>query len=254
MVYLDLVALLNFLVDFFLILGSNRLSGFPPGLLRAFAAAALGGVYGAACLLPGFSFLGNTLWRTVSLALMSVIAFGWNTAALRRGVVFVLLSMALGGIASGVDRKNFGMLVLCVLGLWLLCRVGFRGPLGAKSYITVAFPQERGSLSVVALRDTGNLLKDPVTGEQVLVAEASLGRELLGLTREELAHPVQTLASGRYPGLRLIPYHTVGGTGMMPACRFHGVKIGNISADPLIAFAQGELDGAKEYRMLTGGV
>ncbi len=57
--YLDVVAILNFLVDFLLILGTNRLTGFPPEYWRSAAAAGLGGVYGAACLLPGFSFLGN---------------------------------------------------------------------------------------------------------------------------------------------------------------------------------------------------
>ena len=40
-IYLDLVVILNFLVDFLLLLGTNRLSGFPASPLRAAAAAAL---------------------------------------------------------------------------------------------------------------------------------------------------------------------------------------------------------------------
>ena len=43
-VYLDAFMGLNFLVDFCLILGVNRLSGHPPGVGRAAAAAALGGI------------------------------------------------------------------------------------------------------------------------------------------------------------------------------------------------------------------
>ena len=39
-IYLDLVVILNFLVDFLLLLGTNRLSGFPASPLRAAAAAA----------------------------------------------------------------------------------------------------------------------------------------------------------------------------------------------------------------------
>lgn len=253
-VYLDLVGLLNFLVDFFLILGANRLTGFPPGAARAVPAAMLGGIYGAACLVPGFAFLGNTLWRTVSLALMSVLAFGWNLTALRRAVVFTLLSMALGGIAMGVNRSDFGILILCALGLWILCMVGFGGQIGAKSYVPVEFPAEVGKISVLALRDTGNLLKDPVSGEQVLVADPTLANQLLGLTREELSCPVQTIASGKRSGLRLIPFSAVGGTGMLLAYRFRGVKIGNRICDPLVAFAAADMDRTGEYRMLTGGV
>ena len=254
MVYLDLVGLLNFLVDFLLILATNRLSGFSPGIYRAGSAALVGGLYGAFCLVPGFSFLGSTFWRLVSLSIMSVLAFGWNPTAFRRAVVFIVLSMALGGIAMGVNRKNFGMLLLCALGLWMLCAAGFGGQAGSRSYVPVEFSVGERKLTVLALRDTGNLLKDPVTGEQVLVADPMVANQLLGLSREDLAHPVQTMASGKKPGLRLIPYTAVGSNGLLLACRFRGVKIGNTICDPLVAFAAAEMDTAGMYRMLAGGV
>jgi len=41
-------------VDFLLILGTNRLSGYPTGGIRAAGAATLGSVYAAFCLFPGF--------------------------------------------------------------------------------------------------------------------------------------------------------------------------------------------------------
>ena len=59
-VYLDLVMLLNFLVDYLLLLGTNRLSGSPMTPGRCALAAVLGSVYAGACLLPGFRFLGNS--------------------------------------------------------------------------------------------------------------------------------------------------------------------------------------------------
>ena len=67
-VYVDIVILLNFLVDLLLLLGTNRMAGFPLEVGRASAAAVLGGIYGGACLIPGFQFLGNFLWRSVSLS------------------------------------------------------------------------------------------------------------------------------------------------------------------------------------------
>ena len=80
-VYLDLVMVLNFLVDFLLFLGTNRLSGFPAEGWRCAGASLLGAVYSGACLLPGFRFLGNLLWRCVSLGLMGILAFGWEAGA-----------------------------------------------------------------------------------------------------------------------------------------------------------------------------
>ena len=111
-IYLDLVMGLNFLVDLLLILGTNRLCGFPSGLLRVTTAAALGGVYAAWAFVSGFTFLGSTFWRMVFLVLMGIIAFGLNRSAWRRTGIFLLLSMAMGGVALGISREGIPALLL----------------------------------------------------------------------------------------------------------------------------------------------
>ena len=92
-VYVDIVVLLNFCVDLLLLLGTNRLCGYPMRMGKAIVAALFGGLYGGICVLPGFYFLGNAVWRAVSLVLMSAIAFGFDFSAARRGIVFFILSM-----------------------------------------------------------------------------------------------------------------------------------------------------------------
>lgn len=253
-VYLDLVMLLNFLVDFLLLLGTNRLAGYPAAYGKAAFAAVLGAAYSGACLMPGMSFLGNTFWRIVFLSLMAVIAFGWNRSALQRGAVFVLLSMALGGIAVGFGQGSFWILVASAMGLWLLCRVSFRGSVGQREYVPVELSWGGRKISLIALRDTGNTLRDPLSGEQVLVAGADVGMKLLGLSDHQLRHPVETLASGVLHGMRLIPYTAVGQPGgMLLAVRFENAKIGNTYGNPLVAFAPEVLAKGAVYRMLTGG-
>ena len=253
-VYLDLVLILNFLVDFLLILAANRLSGFPTAFWRSVGGAGLGAVYGAACFLPGFSFLAGNLWRITALALMGAAAFGCSHSGLRRTGVFVLLSMALGGLAAGANRNDLWALGLCAGLLWLLCRISFRGHSAGQEYINVELTRGNTTLSVLALRDTGNLLRDPLTGEQVLVAGADMAEKLLGLNRDQLRHPAETLASGVVPGLRLIPYHSVGNPGgMLLAFRFRDGKIGKKPAQPLVAFAPEEIGKSGVYQMLTGG-
>lgn len=215
-------------------------------------ASGLGGIYAGACLLPGFSFLGNAFWRTVSLILMAGIAFGWNRSAFQRGAVFVLLSMALGGIATGFVKKNFGGLVAAAALVWLLCRLSFRGSIGVKEYVPVKISWQDRTVSLIALKDTGNGLKDPLTGESVLVAGSDIAQKLLGLSKEQLEHPLDTM--GKMPGLRLIPYHAVGKPcGMMIAFRFPNTQIGAQTRDPLVAFAPEELGRGESYQMLTGG-
>ncbi|MBO5953991.1 MAG: sigma-E processing peptidase SpoIIGA [Oscillospiraceae bacterium] len=253
-VYLDLIMLLNFLVDLLLLLGTNRLAGFPLRPGRAALAAGIGGVYGGICLLPGLHFLGNTLWRVVSLLIMSSVAFGWDRGALRRGVLFVLLSMALGGVALGLSSGGFWGLVLSAAAVCLMCIFGFRGRPGSREYVDVELNYGEKKEKLLALRDTGNTLRDPVTGGSVLVVSAAVAQRLLGLTKMQLLSPVETVAAGTIPGLRLIPYRCVSSTGgMLLALRLERVRIGNWQGSVLVAFAPEGLDSEGTYQALTGG-
>ena len=252
-IYADVVMALNFLVDFLLLMGTDRLAGYPASPGRWAMAAALGGVYSGLCLMPGFFFLAGLPWRMVFLALMALTAFGWNQSTLRRGTVFILLSMALGGLALGFGGMDLWDLMLAAAGLWCLCRFCV-GTVGEQTYVSVTLRREGRELRVLALRDTGNTLRDPITGEQVLVAGADVARELLGLTPYQLAHPVETLARGAVPGLRLIPYRAVGQpAGMLLALRLGNVQVGKHRGAAVVAFAPEEVGRGEMYRMVTGG-
>lgn len=254
-IYLDLVVILNFLVDFLLLLGTNRLSGFPASPLRAAAAAALGAVYSGVCMMPRMRFLGGLLWRIVSLAGMAVIAFGWDKSAWKRSGVFVLLSMALGGASLSIGHGNFLTLLLTAGGVWALCIVAFGGRVGGSEYVPVELTYGEKTVSIVALRDSGNTLRDPISGEQVLVVSGEVAEKLTGLTQEQLRAPLKTLMCRPVPGLRLIPYRAVGQAGdMLLAMRFDGVKIGNRTQSAVVAFAAEGLGRGDVYQALTGGV
>ena len=250
-VYLDILLILNFFVDFFLLLGTNRLAGYPPACKRAALAAILGAAYSGACFLPGCSFLGNTLWRTVCLALMGGIAFGFQKSALRRCVLFYLLSMALGGVALGLEMGNTLTLILAALAVAVLCFFGFRGKLG-KQFVPVEITYGTKSVALTALRDTGNSLRDPLTGQSVLVIGPKAAKSLTGLTQEQLKDPASAISS--LPGLCLVPYRAVGKQGgILLAMRLKNVKIGSYRGKCTVAFAPEGLGNNGEYEALTGG-
>lgn len=251
-VYLDLVILLNFCVDLLLLIGTNRLCGYPPRVGRAALAAALGGLYGGACLLPGFGFLGDLLWRLVSLLLMALLAYGISVSALRRGIVFALLCMALGGVAAGIGSGGFFGVVASAAVLCLLCMIGFRGKIGQQSYVSVELTHDGKKIRLTALQDTGNTLRDPVTGSPVLVVDARTAQKLTGLTPQQLKKPVETM--GQLPGLRLIPYRAVGQeAGMLLGMKLHCVRIGSWQGSGIVAFAPEGLSQEGTYQALTGG-
>lgn len=253
-VYLDLVILLNFMVDGLLLMGANRLTGHPPGWKRCALAGILGGIYAGVCMLPGFRFLGNTLWRLVSLAAMAGIAFGFHLSALRRGTIFVLLSMALGGMAIGLGQGDFKSLVLSAGGVMLLCVLGIRSPLGIDRYQPVELCWQGKTIKRTALVDTGNTLRDPITGQSVLVVDADTGVSL-GISREIICDPITAMAQGNLQGARLVPYRAVGKSGgMLLMMRLEEVRLGGRTVSPMVAFAPERIGQFEGYQALAGGI
>ena len=247
-IYLDVLILLNFLVDFLLLMGTNRLAGYPVCIKRALAAGAVGGVYGGVCVVPGMTFLAATHWRLMVLALMAVVAFGCSRDAVRRGILFILLSMALGGIAMGMKQGGFWSLIWSAGALGGLCIFGFRGKLGAQ-YVSVRI----GECVFTALIDTGNHLADPLTGQQIMVVSPGIAEKILKIDAKKLEDPVALMEQVK--GLRLVSFHAVGRSGgLLPVKRFENVQIGKWRGSCLVAFSPNELGQGKPYDALTGGV
>lgn len=254
-VYADLVVLLNFIVDLMLFMGTNRLAGYACNWKREVAAAVVGALYAGACILPDFHFLGNLLWRIVSLVFMSVIAFGLDRSAFRRGILFTFLSMALGGIAASVETNNFLTLMIAAAGVFCLCFFGFRGKAGRAHYAEIELSYAGKTKKFRALRDTGNMLRDPITGHPVLVVGADIAWDCFGLSREQLQNPISSIERLREMRFRLIPYRAVGQSGgMLLGIKFDAVKVDGKLSDALVAFAPEELDRGDGYQALAGGM
>ncbi len=250
-VYVDVVMLLNFLVDWLLLMGTNRLCGHGLSLGRTALGGLVGGVYAAGCLFPGFAFLGGTLWRVASLVIVALIAFGLHRDSLHRCAVFLLLSMALGGFALCLGGSSFWKLTGSAAGICLLCVLGVRSKHDG-GYVPVELTYGDRHLTVTALRDTGNTLRDPLTGGPVLVVDGDTALHLTGLTSTQLSSPVESM--GALPGLRLIPYRSVGTqNGLLLGMQLQEVKIGSWKGSRVVAFAPGLLSTAGEYQALTGG-
>jgi len=253
--YIVLVSSLNMFVNLLLLLGIFRLFGSPPLYGKAFAAAFVSGIYAGACLLPDFYFLGNLFWRVVSLVVISAVAFGLNVQAVRKGILFTLFHMAIDGCMAAMGGNSVWSLVSSGIIIMLLCIFGLRWIPEFGKYVPVELQFGEQKVCLTALRDTGNTLRDPITGQSVLVIGADAAERLTGLSREQLNHPVEVIASKLVPGLRLIPYHAIGNNeGMLLAMRLQNVRIGRWRGSSLVAFAPDGLGNNEEYQALTGGM
>ena len=248
--YVEVWLAYNWALDFLLLVAANRLMGFPWGFRRCALAAALGGVYACACLAPGFAFLGGRLWQGIFLMLLGAAAYGVRAAAWKRTLLFSLLSLALGGAAVYLDAVGAAPVLFLALLLGLLAAVCVKGRVLTRRIVGVELRWAGKSMRFFALHDTGNVLRDPISGDGVLVVSPAIG-ERLGLGRELLADPAAALSA--HPGLRLIPFQSVGQSGFLVGLRPERLRIDGRESRAIVAFAPQGI-GQGEYSALTGGI
>ena len=151
---------------------------------------------------------------------------------------------------------SYGCLSLVLRGQFTHTRTG-----GQLQELTLS--RQGRSVTVLALRDTGNTLQDPLTGRPVVVIEGarvqSLVPELPLLDRHSLSDPVALLRDlGGQAGslrLQLLPYRAVGvECGMLLALRMDRADYGTRSIrNCLTALSPTPVSDGGGYCALIGG-
>ncbi|MCD8367673.1 MAG: sigma-E processing peptidase SpoIIGA [Clostridiales bacterium] len=273
MVYLDGVFVLNAALDALLLSATGKLTGraVKPGRLAL--AAAIGGGYACAVFLPGLEGLSGAPGQVGSLAVMLLAVFG--VRLLWPGGVLLTLSCALGGAilllerlvgslsyANGIPGTAWDgeLLLLAGSGLWAAASLLERrasGKSGKKVPVLLEVNGKRRLLT--ALVDSGNGLRDPISGKGVLVAEWDALAACLPekITQAACAAPAEHLAemSAVWPEgrLRLLPCRTVRQTeGFLLAFTAQRAKVDGVERGALpVAISPVRLsDGA--YQALIG--
>lgn len=244
-----LAVVLNFLVNFLLILGTNQILNEHLSWKRVAVAAGFGGIYAAVCL--RWHFWGHTLWHVCAICLMSKLAFGKLLG--RRGLVFLLLQLAVSGIAAGLHSSGLASVAVTVVCVCVMFLSGIWEK--REKFVPVELFYGEKKVCLTALCDTGNTLQDPLTGSSVLVVGADVAEELTGLTPSQLRCPVAAVSKRLISGLRLIPYHTIDtADGMLLGVWIPQAKIGKQKTGVLVALAPEKLSEDGKFQALIGGV
>lgn len=255
--YLDGWFLLNLLCDYLLCLLTAYAAQLRLRRGRYLLAALLGAVYACAVFLPGLRFLAGPGWKLAVGALMGCIAFQPEHSPLRCMLLFFAVAACFGGALrllspEGPPALSLRALVFSFLLCYGLGLLLFRAKtlLHEEAPLTVTLGHRGRTAELRALRDTGNRLRDSVTGSKVLIVspralerllpgEAALFSALDPVTLLECSRSLPALRS-----LRLLRYRAVGEkSGLLPVFRPEKVVIGGQERRDVLVGVSPEAEG-----------
>lgn len=268
-VYVDLFFLINFSMDFLCFFLTSRLLHRHASILRLLAASAIGGVYADLALFFVTGRVVSFLLDVGVCALMCLVALG-ERKKMRQLPLYVLvytaISMALGGIMTalfsifnrtsildgadvsegdGISVWTFFLLAL-ISGLLTLLGGRFFRKRTAQTRASVSVSYGGKTVRLSALTDSGNLLREPLSGKPCIVADIGAMEKILPseIVFAAKHHPtsIEKITPRYAKSLRMIPTNTAAGRGILLGLRAEKITVncgrGEKAVDATIALSE----------------
>jgi len=259
-VYADILILVNFIVDYFLLLLTANFLRKKSKLWRHILSSVLGGIFSLYIFLPQTNFLFQSLIHILMCAALCIVAFGYGDIKtfLTSVAVLFCVNFAYSGamIAVWLIFEPYGMVVnnsvvyfnISPLFLILFSVIGYFVVLLLRRLLKKAFAQNtycdvlvscgNNSLKLVGIVDTGNSLKDVFGTSQILITEENIVNTILG---EEKHNPLR---------FRKIPCNTVAGNALLDGYRADTARVSFNSKsynfkNPILAISTAPLSDCK---------
>jgi len=236
-VYADILILTNFIVDYFLLAVTAKITGRKPPLWRSIAAAFSAAFGTLIIFLPEQNPLSEVAVRLLFSVIICLIAFGYKSIRrlLYASLTFFAVTFCYAGAMmalwyilkpSGMAIRNsvvyfdispVFLIVFSVLGFLIFTFISTifakRHKRAAPCFVTLEFCGKIADFS--AIIDGGNSVSDPFSGGAVIIADGKKCRRIFGdLTAENFPQ--------RY---RAIPCGTVSGSALLDGFRCESGKI-----------------------------
>ena len=276
-VYVDVFFMVNFSMDFLCLFLTSRLLSIRLSLWRGILAAIFGGIYANLALFLSLGSIASLLLDIAALVIICFIAF-FRKKELRRlpilTLVFTAASMVLGGAmtalfnlfnrsgifngiketdADGISVWLFAVLSIISAAITLVGGRFFRSRTSRRS-VEVRISYRGASMTVSGLVDSGNFLREPLSGKPcIIVDRASLRALLPNAVVTAARNPSDGTLLGRINEedrrrISLIPAVTATGGGMLLGLRTDEITLTDgkreYSVDAVIALS--EIGGSAE--------
>ena len=253
-VYLDVLFLTNFCMDYILLTVCTVLCHTPSKKRRRLLASLLGAIYGVCVFIPDLTLLYSALSVFLFSALivftavypsskkgfLRCFAAFYISSFILSGAEYMLLPTFGGGIVhNGIIYANtYQIIAIAFFAGFFAVKTIRRIHTKPGTYnVTVKYKDNTAALS--GILDTGNCLSEPISGRPVIVADETLLHKLFspGCSVCNLNEWVDVT------DMRIIPYKTLDSQSVMTGFLAERVNIGKKSVDGvIIAINKNRLD------------
>lgn len=254
-VYLDIIFLENLCINCIILLATAIICKNAISITRILLSSLIGSIYAVVVYLSISQFFSSIILKILLSVCMVHIAYNPKNVKmlLKQLILFYLTSFTFGGVAFAllyfVKPQNILIKNGVLIGTYPI-KIALTGVIVGFIIITVAFKNYKKKLSkkdmfcnitiefrnriktVNAMIDTGNLLKEPLSGKPVIIVEKESLKELIP---EEILNNVEKIILGEYninlneyaSKFRVIPFTSLGKENGL----LLGLKIDNLQID-----------------------
>lgn len=288
-IYIDIIIIENLIMNYIILYATGLISKNRIYYLRIFLASSIGAIYAVSQYISNLAIYSNILIKLILSIIMVLIAFNPQDMKkmCKQLVLFYLTTFTFGGVATyliyvlkpeNIIIKN-GMFV----GTYVL-KVIFIGAIVGSIILIISFKISKNKITkkdmicqvriklnqkektLNAIVDTGNMLKEPITGNPVVVVEKSalydlMPKEILNNTEHILGGDFEKIPENikneYIPKLKIIPFSSLGKqNGMLVGIKPEKLEVINeeteVKDNAIIGIYNKSLTKRGEYNALIG--
>jgi len=235
--YLDIIFLENLFMDTIILFATGIIVKSKIKIIRILISAAIGSIYAITAYISILEIFSSIMLKVILSIVMIYIAFSPLSikSCLKQLIIFYLTSFTFGGVAfallyfikpegimwqSGILTGTYPMEVILIGGIigFIIIVTAFKNIKGKISkkdiFCELKININNKYLYVKAIIDTGNFLKEPITGIPVVIVEKE---KLAGIIDSSILEHLNGIVSGEnivtdeYAlKIRLIPFTSLG--------------------------------------------
>lgn len=254
-IYVDILIILNFIIDFFLLNLVAKISNSNVRLRRIILSSFLASLFSLYIFLPSQNFFIELLLRIIFSLVVVFCCFGFSKFKIffRRFLLFYLVSFIFAGVMiaiwflfkpsemainNGIVYFDFSPITLVVstaVCYLILCIIRhlLKPESNKAKRLKLSLILDNKSVNFISAVDTGNNLREPISNSPVIVVDKKIMKELLMDKYDLFIIGQESSLLDRY---RVIPITTVGGGGILTGLKCDYLKYNNkLIEKPIIA-------------------